>query len=49
MSDATKEFCDNKMKAAMERLEEWLLQHPEASAKEGADELFHILMGDRDQ
>ncbi len=50
MSENTaQEFCDQKMRSANERLTDWIEQHPEANADEAAEELFHILMGERDQ
>jgi len=43
--ETTQQFCDRKMREGMVKLEEWIKLNPDATAEEGAQVLFEILMG----
>jgi hypothetical protein len=43
--ESTKSFCDRKMREGMSKWDEWFKLNPDATAEEGAQALFEILMG----
>ena len=50
MSDKAEEskeqFCDRKMRVGMEKWDEWFRLNPDATAEEGAQDLFEMLPGE---